>query len=114
MKPKLKRVYEEPACDDGTRILVDRLWPRGLTKEKAHVDLWLKDVGPSNGLRKWFAHDPARWTEFKARYRAELKQNKEPLSALKQAVAKGPATLLYGSKDEEHNQAIVLQELWGR
>jgi uncharacterized protein YeaO (DUF488 family) len=114
MEPKLKRVYEEPARDDGTRILVDRLWPRGLTKEKAHVDLWLKDVGPSNDLRKWFAHDPARWTEFKARYRAELKQNDEPLSALKQAVAKGPATLLYGAKDEEHNQAVVLQKLLSR
>ena len=114
MKPKLKRVYEAPSSEDGTRILVDRLWPRGLTKEKARVDLWLKDVGPSNELRKWFANDPARWTKFKARYRAELKHNTEPLTALKKTVAKGPATLLYGSKDEEHNQAIVLQALLSR
>ncbi len=111
MKPKLKRVYAEPAHDDGTRILVDRLWPRGLTKEKAHVDLWLKDVAPSTELRKWFAHDPARWTEFKSRYHAELRKNGEPLAALKQAVAKGPSTLLYGAKDEEHNEAVVLLDL---
>lgn len=114
MNPKLKRVYEAPSRDDGTRILVDRLWPRGLTKEKAHVDLWLKDVGPSTELRKWFAHDPARWTEFKTRYRTELKHNTDALTALKKTVAKGPATLLYGAKDEEHNQAIVLQSLLSR
>ena len=114
MKPKLKRIYEAPSSDDGTRILVDRLWPRGLTKEKAHLDLWLKDVAPSTELRKWFAHDPARWTEFKTRYRAELKHNTESLTALKKTVAKGPATLLYGAKDEEHNEAIVLQSLLSR
>ena len=111
MKPNLKRVYAEPAPSDGTRILVDRLWPRGLTKEKAHVDLWLKDVAPSTELRKWFAHDPARWTEFKSRYRDELRKNGEHLAALKQAVAKGPSTLLYGAKDEEHNEAVVLLDL---
>jgi uncharacterized protein YeaO (DUF488 family) len=114
VKPKLKRVYAEPAPDDGTRILVDRLWPRGLTKEKAHVDLWLKDVAPSTELRKWFAHDPARWTEFKSRYRAELRKNGEPLTVLKQAVAKGPSTLLYGAKDEEYNEAVVLLDLLAR
>lgn len=114
MAVKLKRVYEAPAKDDGTRILVDRLWPRGLTKERARVDLWLKEVAPSTELRKWFAHDPAKWTEFKTRYRAELKQNHEQIALLKAAVAKGPATLLYGAKDQEHNEAIVLLELLNR
>ena len=111
MTIKLKRVYEEPSKEDGTRILVDRLWPRGLTKEKAHVDLWLKDVAPSTELRKWFAHDPSKWPEFETRYRAELKQNPAQLDLLKQAAAKGPTTLLYGAKDNEHNEAIVLQKL---
>jgi uncharacterized protein YeaO (DUF488 family) len=114
MKIPLKRVYDEPSKEDGTRILVDRLWPRGLSKEKAHVDLWLKEVAPSNELRKWFAHDPAKWPEFKTRYKAELKQNAEQLALLKQAVAKGPATLLYGARDTEHNEAVVLQELLSR
>ena len=108
---KLKRVYDEPSEDDGTRILVDRLWPRGLTKEKAHIDLWLKEVAPSNELRKWFAHDPEKWPEFHARYHAELNQNPTQVALLKQAVAKGPATLVYGAKDEEHNEAVVLQKL---
>jgi uncharacterized protein YeaO (DUF488 family) len=111
MKLAIKRVYEEPDKDDGTRILIDRLWPRGLSKEKAHVDLWLKEIAPSTELRKWFAHDPAKWTEFKTRYRAELKHNSEQLAVLKQAIAKGPVTLLYGAKDEQRNDAIVLQEL---
>ena len=108
---KLKRVYDEPSQDDGTPILVDRLWPRGLTKEKAHIDLWLKEVAPSNELRKWFAHDPEKWPEFQARYHAELNQNPTQVALLKQAVAKGPATLVYGAKDEEHNEAVVLQKL---
>ena len=111
MTIKLKRVYEEPTRTDGTRILVDRLWPRGLTKEKAQIDLWLKEVAPSTELRKWFAHDPAKWPEFKTRYRAELKHNTEQIELLKQAAAKGPATLLYGAKDEAHNEAVVLQKL---
>jgi uncharacterized protein YeaO (DUF488 family) len=111
MNIRIKRVYEEPAKEDGTRILVDRLWPRGLTKEKAKVDLWLKDVAPSTELRKWFAHDPARWTEFQTRYRDELKTNKEPLSLLEQEAAKGTATLVYGARDQQHNEAVVLQEL---
>ena len=111
---QLKRVYETPSKTDGTRILVDRLWPRGLTKEKAHVDLWLKEVAPSNDLRKWFAHDPAKWPEFEARYKAELKNNAVQLALLKQAITKGPATLLYGAKDTEHNEAVVLQDLLSR
>jgi uncharacterized protein YeaO (DUF488 family) len=111
MTIQLKRVYEEPTKSDGTRILVDRLWPRGLTKEEAHIDLWLKEVAPTDDLRKWFGHDPARWPEFRARYRAELKRNPEQLALLRQALAKGPATIVYGAKDEEHNQAVVLHEL---
>src|SRR5271170_806433 len=103
---RIKRVYAEPDDEDGKRILVDRLWPRGLTKEKARVDLWLKEVAPSNELRKWFAHDPAKWPEFKTRYKAELKHNPTQLAFLKQAIAKGPATLLFGAKDTEHNEAV--------
>jgi len=114
MKVAIKRVYEQPAKSDGTRILVDRLWPRGLTKEKAKVDLWLKDIGPSTELRKWFAHDPKKWTEFQVRYAEELKSRAEPLAVLKQEAAKGPVTLLYGANDQEHNQAVVLQRMLAR
>lgn len=114
MKLALKRVYDEPSPTDGTRILVDRLWPRGLTKEAAHVDLWLKDIAPGNELRKWFAHDPARWPEFRTRYREELRHNPAALAQLKQAIANGPVTLLYAAKDEHHNQAVVLKELLSR
>ena len=108
---RIKRAYEEPDREDGTRILVDRLWPRGLTKEKARVDLWLKDVAPSTELRKWFAHDPAKWTEFRSRYHEELKRNPEQLSLLRQEAAKGTVTLVYGAKDQQHNEAVVLQRL---
>jgi len=108
---RIKRAYEEPDRDDGTRILVDRLWPRGLTKEKARVDLWLKDVAPSTELRKWFAHDPGKWEEFQSRYLEELKRNQEQLSLLRQEAAKGPVTLVYGAKDQQHNEAVVLQRL---
>jgi uncharacterized protein YeaO (DUF488 family) len=108
---RIKRAYEEPDKEDGTRILVDRLWPRGLTKEKASVDLWLKDVAPTTELRKWFAHDPAKWTEFRSRYIEELKRNKEPLSLLRQEAAKGTVTLVYGAKDQQHNEAVILQRL---
>ena len=108
---RIKRAYEEPDSEDGTRVLVDRLWPRGLTKEKARVDVWLKDVAPSTELRKWFAHDPAKWSEFRSRYLEELKRNKEPLSLLRQEAAKGTVTLVYGAKDQEHNEAVILQRL---
>jgi uncharacterized protein YeaO (DUF488 family) len=111
---QLKRVYDEPSKSDGTRILVDRLWPRGLTKEKARVDLWFKEIAPSTGLRKWFAHDPAKWPEFRARYKAELKHNGPQLALLKQTITKGPSTLLYGARDTEHNEAVVLEELLSR
>ena len=111
MTIQLKRVYQAPSKSDGTRILVDRLWPRGLSKEKARVDLWLKEVAPSTELRKWFGHDPGKWPEFKARYKAELKHNTSQVALLKRAVGSGPATLLYGAKDTEHNEAVVLQQL---
>ena len=111
MRIRIKRVYEEPDDDDGRRILVDRLWPRGLSKEKAKVDLWLKEVAPSTGLRKWFAHDPAKWTEFQARYREELKMSTEQISQLKQEAAKRTITLVYGARDQQHNEAVVLQKL---
>jgi uncharacterized protein YeaO (DUF488 family) len=111
MKIRIKRAYEQPAAEDGERILVDRLWPRGLTKEKAKIDLWLKDVAPSTELRKWFAHDPTRWAEFQSRYKVELKRNKEQLSLLRQEVAKGTVTLIYAARDQEHNEAVILQGL---
>lgn len=111
MNPEIKRVYEEPGRGDGVRILVDRLWPRGLTKEKAQVDLWLKDIAPSTELRKWYSHDPSKWAEFQARYRKELKSKADLINVLKQKEAKGPITLLYGARDEAHNEAVVLQSL---
>ena len=92
----VKRIYEEPSSKDGTRILVDRLWPRGLTKEKARVDLWLKEIAPSTELRKWFGHDAGKWAEFRRRYLDELKTRGEQLALLKQEAARGPVTLLLG------------------
>lgn len=108
-------MYEKPDKEDGRRILVDRLWPRGLTKEKASADLWLKDIAPSTELRKWFDHDPDKWKEFKQRYLRELKANKEAVDILRQELKKqelkgGKVTLLYGAKDEEHNEARVILE----
>lgn len=110
MNIKIKRVYEKPEPADGFRILVDRLWPRGLTKEKAAADLWLKDIAPSTELRKWFHHDPEKWKEFQKKYRQELKENPQAVSILKEHLKKGPLTLLYGAKDREHNEAEVLKE----
>lgn len=111
LKVEIKRVYEEPGRADGTRILVDRLWPRGLSKERARVDLWLKDIAPSNELRKWFSHDPSKWSEFQVRYRQELKSRADMLADLKKKAAEAPVTLLYGAKDELHNEAVVLQKV---
>ncbi|MEP6738163.1 MAG: DUF488 domain-containing protein [Chryseolinea sp.] len=110
MKLKIKRVYEEPAKNDGVRILVDRLWPRGLTHEKASIDLWLKELAPTTELRKWFDHDPDKWEAFQKRYHEELKANVEQVSLLKEQFKKGVVTLVYGAKDETHNEAIVLKE----
>ena len=107
---KLKRVYESPSPKDGLRVLVERLWPRGLTKERAAVDLWLKDVAPSPALRKWFGHDPARWEQFQERYRQELRQKKDAVQLLKQKAKEGTVTLVYAARDEDHNGALALKE----
>jgi uncharacterized protein YeaO (DUF488 family) len=109
----LKRAYESPATTDGTRVLVDRLWPRGVTKAKARIDLWLKDLAPSTELRKWFGHDPEKWSEFQTRYRAELKGN-PALSSLRELARQGNITLIYAAKDESHNDAVVLRQVLGR
>jgi uncharacterized protein YeaO (DUF488 family) len=109
---KIKRVYEAAQIEDGKRILVDRLWPRGLTKEKARVDIWLKDIAPSTDLRKWFGHEPAKWNEFRKRYIEELKNNEKQTSILKEQLKTGMVTLVYAAKDKEHNEAIVLKELF--
>ena len=103
---KIKRVYEKPSKDDGFRILIDRLWPRGVSKEKANVDLWAKDLAPSDGLRKWFQHDPKKWSEFKKRYFAELKG--KDLDFLRKK--KGTVTIVYGAKEERYNNAVALVE----
>ena len=111
MAIRLKRVYEKPAAADGTRILVDRLWPRGLTKAKAAVDLWLKEIAPSTELRKWFAHDPAKWSRFRQRYEAELKKHGDELRLIREKAKEGPVTLIYAARDQAHNEAVVLREL---
>jgi uncharacterized protein YeaO (DUF488 family) len=111
---KLKRAYEKPAKDDGERILVERLWPRGLTKEQAKIDLWLKDVAPSAELRKWFGHDPDRWIEFRKRYLKELRQNTDPIKLLKRKAKAGTITLIYAARDEERNSALVLRQFLQR
>ena len=106
---KIKRVYNEPEKDDGFRILVDRLWPRGLSKEKAKVDLWMKEVAPSNELRKWFSHDPEKWEDFKKRYEKELKDKENLLSKIRELEReKGIITLLYSAKEENDNNAVAL------
>jgi uncharacterized protein YeaO (DUF488 family) len=110
MKIKIKRVYEQRVKEDGFRILVDRLWPRGLTKEKAAIDLWLKDIAPTTELRKWFGHDPAKWKEFQKKYRKELEENKEAVLLLKDHIGSGNVTLLYAAKDEEHNEALIIKD----
>ncbi len=113
MVDMLKRAYESPAKPDGKRILVDRLWPRGLTKVKAKIDLWLKDVAPSTELRQWFGHDPEKWLEFKKRYRAELKDN-PALSELQALSRQGNITLIYAARDQLHNEAVVLKQILDR
>lgn len=106
----IKRVYDPVSPQDGRRILVDRLWPRGIEKEKAGIDEWLKDIAPSNELRKWFSHDPSKWQEFRDRYRKELKGKSELLERLRAETKKGCVTLLYSARDAEHNNARVLKE----
>jgi uncharacterized protein YeaO (DUF488 family) len=107
---RLKRAYEPPGRDDGTRILVERLWPRGLSREKAAIDHWAKEVAPSPELRKWYGHDTGKWDEFRRRYRAELDRKGDLLDDLKQRLRTGPITFVYAARDEEHNSALVLKE----
>lgn len=105
----LKRAYDEASKKDGKRILVERLWPRGVSKDKADLDLWLKDIAPSTELRKWFGHDPERWKEFKERYWKELKKNDEAVKTLRDEIKGGSVTLIYAAHDEEHNGALALK-----
>lgn len=107
---RIKRAYEPPSPHDGTRVLVDRLWPRGVKKADAAIAQWMKEIAPSNELRKWFGHDPERWDEFRRRYRAELAHKKELVGQLRELAARGPLTLIYSAHDEAHNQAVVLRE----
>lgn len=112
MNVVIKRVYEQALPSDGFRILIDRLWPRGLSKARADLDIWLKDIAPSTELRKWFNHDPEKWPEFKRKYKQELKNHKDALQLLKHLIKeKKKVTLLYAAHDENYNNAIVLQSL---
>ena len=108
---RLKRAYQPAAADDGTRILVDRLWPRGLKKSEAAIDRWLKDIAPSTALRQWFAHDPARWPEFRRRYRSEIRRHPDQLAELRALARKGPVTLIFSARDERRNDAVVLRSV---
>lgn len=111
MSIRLKRAYEDPSPDDGTRILVERLWPRGLSKERAAIDLWLKDAAPSTELRRWFGHDPEKWPEFRRRYREELRTREEVVGRLRRLSHDGSVTFIYAASDEEHNAALVLRDV---
>jgi uncharacterized protein YeaO (DUF488 family) len=106
----IKRVYDPPDAADGARVLVDRVWPRGIKKDDAELALWLKDVAPSTELRRWFGHEPERWPEFQRRYRAELERNPDPIAKLRELAKHGRLTLVYGARDTEHNQAVVLSD----
>jgi uncharacterized protein YeaO (DUF488 family) len=108
---KLKRVYEKPSPEDGMRVLVDRLWPRGLSRPAAAADLWLKDVAPSVALRRWFGHDPRRWSAFRRKYRAELAQRPDVVHLLDDLRRRSPVTLLFGAHDQARNNAVVLREV---
>jgi uncharacterized protein YeaO (DUF488 family) len=108
---RLKRAYDQPALEDGLRILVERLWPRGLSKERAAVDRWVKDLAPSTELRRWYAHDEGKWPEFRRRYRAELREHPDQLAELRRLAAAGPVTFVYGSRETEHNSAAVLRKV---
>jgi uncharacterized protein YeaO (DUF488 family) len=111
---KIKRVYDPESPDDGKRILIDRLWPRGIKKEEIKIDEWLKDIAPSNELRKWYSHDPSKWKEFKKRYYGELKDKAEVIERLRKEARKGTVTFLFSSKEPALNNAAALKELVGR
>jgi len=108
---RLKRAYDPPSAEDGTRILVDRLWPRGVRKSSAGIDRWMKDIAPSTALRKWFGHDPDRWREFRRRYAAEIRDHADRLAELRTAARAGPVTLVFAARDERHNDAVVLRDV---
>jgi uncharacterized protein YeaO (DUF488 family) len=108
---RVKRIYEPAVQSDGFRVLVDRLWPRGISKERAALDLWMKDIAPSSELRRWFGHDPKRWREFKTRYRGELLEHGSELALLRSRARKRPLTLLFGARNVEQNEAVVLKEV---
>ena len=108
---RLKRAYERPSADDGTRVLIDRLWPRGVKKADAAIDHWVKELSPSTKLRKWFGHDPARWAEFRRRFTAELHQQADQLRKLRDRARHGRITLVYAAHDELHNDAVVLRDV---
>jgi uncharacterized protein YeaO (DUF488 family) len=110
MPIRLKRVYEKPSQSDGKRVLVDRLWPRGLTKEQARIDEWMRDLAPSTELRKWYGHDPSKWTEFNERYRKELNKNLALVSKLAEQRRKGTVTFVFSSREEKLNNAVALKE----
>lgn len=110
MSIRVKRIYDGRASDDGTRVLVDRIWPRGVPKKDAALDHWIRDVAPSSELRKWFGHDPDKWPEFKRRYFNELDAAPQAVDELREAIGKGDATLLFAAKDESHNNAVALDE----
>ena len=114
MQISLKRAYEGPSPEDGRRLLVERLWPRGITKERAQLAAWLKEVSPSPELRKWFAHDPAKWEEFQARYLAELQERPEAVAVLREHLEGGPVTFVYAAKDPERNSALLLKRFLER
>jgi len=108
---RLKRAYEGPAADDGIRVLVDRLWPRGVKKTEAAIDHWMKELAPSTELRKWFGHDPARWEEFRRRYAAEIQEHRNELDRMRGLMREGTVTLVYSAHDKTHNDAVVLREI---
>ncbi len=108
---RLKRAYEPPSAGDGVRVLVDRLWPRGLRKADAAIDRWPKELAPSSELRRWFGHDPSRWDEFRRRYRSELSAHADLLNELRAMARTGPLTLVYAARDEQHNDAVVLRDV---
>jgi uncharacterized protein YeaO (DUF488 family) len=108
---RTKRVYEPSQRGDGYRVLIDRVWPRGVSRERARLDEWARELAPSDGLRKWFGHDPDRFAEFSRRYREELRHRADRIEALRDRAARGPVTILYGARDEQHNNATVLAEL---
>jgi uncharacterized protein YeaO (DUF488 family) len=110
----IKRVYEKSEKTDGYRILIDRLWPRGFTKEKANIDKWLKEIAPSTELRKWFDHDPEKWVSFQHKYETEIKNNTEAADVIKEQLKKGKVCFVYAAKDEEHNDAVVLKRYFGK